>query len=202
MNRQKTPTSHMILGFIIVLLLIGLVGLFLWLVWQQISSGSTEVNVAIFSGSLTIVSSVIIVVLSRRFERQKAIEEEQRTKKIPVYSEFLDFWIKRVLLSAKHKKTITQKEMEQFLGDFTQKLMLWGSDEVVKEYVGLRRRSGTTTSREDAKQFLFDFEGIIYLIRSDLGHKNKDLEQGDLLRLFLTEDLNDAAKSLTDQEES
>ena len=44
---------------------------------------------------------------------------------------------------------------------------------------------------------MFQTEKIFYAIRHDLGHKNKNLERGDILRLFIN-DIDEVLEKIKD----
>jgi len=82
----------------------------------------------------------------------------------------------------------SEKETMEFFLGFNQKMMVWGSDKVLAAWVKWLR---ATTNQEALKQSpmlaLILYEDLILAIRRDLGHKNKDLKRGDVLRLFVTD---------------
>lgn len=128
------------------------------------------------------------MILTKYYERKRKIEQEIREKKIPMYVEFVEFWF-RVLYSKNITgKKIEEKEMIEFFSDFTQKVMVWGSDEVLILWSRYRR---TFVDIEDPKNVspekLFDFEDLLMAIRKDMGHKNKGVIKGDLLGLFIND---------------
>lgn len=81
-----------------------------------------------------------------------------------------------------------EKEMQEFFIEFTQKLMIWGSDEVVAQWSKYRRvlikhsEDGQSDSND-----MFELENLLLAIRKDTGHKNKNLKKGDLLGLFVND---------------
>jgi hypothetical protein len=70
---------------------------------------------------------------------------------------------------------------EAYHGTVPQKLITWASEPVLEEYASTL---GPYEEGEDAS--IFDFEKLLLTIRRDLGHSNKGLEEGDLLKQFLT----------------
>jgi len=197
--------KHRVKGCFSVLLALTLTTGFLWLLgylavtaWRYFSGLQKEVAVAIVAGAVTITVSVVSIVIAKYYERKRAVEQELREKKIPMYYEFVEFWFS-TLYKDKIKDTegeVTPEEHEKkmllFLKSFTQKLMVWGSDEVVGEWSRLRR-SWAKGERMSA-QSLFEFERLLLAIRRDAGHSNKKLKRGDLLGLFIN-DLDEPSAS-------
>lgn len=174
-----------ILGLIIIL---GGVGILVWLAWKLFTTASSDIVAAVITASFTLISGVLIVVYSRRQESKQEIEQEHRKQKIPIYDDFLLFYLGRLLGSRREGgKPLTEREMYKFRLEFTRRLMLWGSDEVVRKYSAMTK---VIEGEEDASRglkTLVYFEQLLYLIRADLGHKNEGLDSGDLLRLFVTD---------------
>ncbi len=77
--------------------------------------------------------------------------------------------------------------MVDFSSKFTQKLILWGSDNVLKEYSTLLKEFQSSNNKP--AHLMLVFEKLLYAIRSDVGHGNKGLGQRDLLTLFI-KDIN------------
>jgi hypothetical protein len=76
--------------------------------------------------------------------------------------------------------------------------MIWGSDDVFKEFATFRRQSVALAAKRqqtlpqgelsaESLQALLTFEKLLYAIRADVGHKNKGLVEGDLLSLFVND---------------
>ena len=79
----------------------------------------------------------------------------------------------------------------KFIGCYTEKLTIWGSDGVMKEWRNLRmgavsRGEGEVSNAEGA-QMLFRYESLLLEIRKDLGHKNHGFKRGTLLGLFVND---------------
>lgn len=77
----------------------------------------------------------------------------------------------------------------EFLRGFTQKLLVWGSDEVLREYVSFQKMAtlGAETEGMNPRASLLSLEQLMLAMRKDLGHKNKGLDPGDLLRTFVND---------------
>lgn len=83
------------------------------------------------------------------------------------------------------------KDMVRVFVNFNQEVMLWGSSDLIKSWAEFQKYFRTLgPSGEAGAQVLLVFENLIRQIRKDLGHSNKGLRQGDLLRAFIT-DLDD-----------
>ncbi|AVQ97744.1 hypothetical protein OBCHQ24_01290 [Oceanobacillus iheyensis] len=153
--------------------------------FEVFNSLQTEVAAAIVAAMATIIVSVLSVTIGKYLERKRVIENELREKKIPMYEEFVEFYFDLLMAKKINGKEMTQKEMMKFFNRFTQKLMVWGSDEVVKLWSNYRREFALKD--RDSMENMFEFEKLLLAIRKDTGHKNKHIEKADLLGLFVND---------------
>jgi len=90
-----------------------------------------------------------------------------------------------------------EKKIVEIIGSFTEEILVWGSDEVVKTWVEFRYANWEEGSDGRAShENLFRLEELFLALRKDLGLKNKKLDKGDLLRLFVN-DLQATGQSVT-----
>jgi hypothetical protein len=128
------------------------------------------------------------LVLSKHYERNRAIEQELREKKIPAYYEFVELWFSIVASRSAEEGEEAAEQSKQrtaLLMAFTQKVLVWGSDDVVAKWSRLRRRFGR--NEPFSQEMLFEFEQLLLAMRLDTGHANKRLKRGDLLGLFIND---------------
>jgi hypothetical protein len=169
---------------------LGFVGWLVWLAWvgartlfHWLGDVHSELAVAIVTGSLALSATVISLILTKYFEVRESIRQEHRTKKIPVYEELIGLFF-RVLFSEKiHKKAINPEELMADFVSLTQKLIVWGSDDVIREWGQFR----SVTSPRTNEEIMAIQEKIFLAIRQDLGHRNKKLPKGALMRLFIND---------------
>ena len=159
-------------------------------VLESLDSG---IAVAIIAAAATVFVSVLSIVIGKVYESRALIQKEHREKKIPVYEDLIKFMF-RVLMGTKTGDIPSEKEMIEFMSGFTQRMMVWGSDDVLYAWVQWRR---VLTNEADLKanpmKLILLYEKLILAIRRDLGHNNKGLKTGDVLALFV----NDIDQHLT-----
>lgn len=182
---KKTNTAFRMVGrwweyVIVAVLLLAIVFLF-GQAWKLFAGLQKEVAAALIAGATTIIVSVLSVSVARYYERKRVIEQEIRQKKIPMYNEFVEFWFNFLMSEKIASRKITDKEMMKFFNQFTQKLMVWGSDEVVRQWSLYRRSFSDIQSELDTSEAMFGFEKLLLAIRKDTGHKNNGIMRGDLL---------------------
>jgi len=155
--------------------------------WRVIRNLESDLAVAIVAAAASVLVSVLSIAVGRLFETRAKIQEQNREKKVPVYEELMEFMM-RVLLGNTLGKPVPEAEVIQFLMDFTQRIMVWGSDDVLLAWVKFRRQtiqSGAGNGKPlDA---IFIFEDIVKAMRRDLGHRNSGVERGDILALFVND---------------
>lgn len=156
-------------------------------VWTALSSVNPSLAVGIIAAGSTIFVSVVSVLISKRLEQKALIRNQQRDKKIPIYEELITFLFKIWRNAIDGTAQPTEKEMVDFMIGFTQKLLIWGSDEVVASFCKFRK------SGQDPKTIMFAIEDIWLAVRRDLGHDNKGISRGMLLGLIVT-DIDDYIK--------
>lgn len=183
--RKVNEIIKVVIGLAIIISIIYGLYLLVTYLFVVFTSLQKEVSAAIIAAMSTIIVSVLSITFGKYYERKRIIEQELREKKIPMYEEFIEFYF-NVLMSKKITgKEITQKEMVRFFNKFTQKLTVWGSDEVVSLWSNFRRK--TVENPHNTKENIFEFEKLLLAIRKDTGHKNKNIKQGDLLGLFIND---------------
>lgn len=181
---QKKGCAGPLIGLLAMLALVLLMVGSLWLSLRVLSA---QFVVAVIAGSATILLSVLFVIVSRHYERHREFEIEQRRRKLPAYEEFMGFWSRLFLTQETDGKPLPVDEIREFSAKFTQHLIIWGSDEVLKEYSTFRQKLNSVDSGrpENVRIMLIAFERLLYEIRKDIGHTNRSLEAGELLHTFV-----------------
>lgn len=142
----------------------------------------------------TITTAIITTLINKSNSLNLQIRTEQREKKALVYEELTEFFFKRIFASKTNadenlpSKEELEREVIGFLTSYTPKIIMWGSDEVLREFYLFRDISLKVESDPDK---VFDairkFEEVLFSIRRDLGHKNKGLKEGNILGLFVND---------------
>jgi hypothetical protein len=175
----------LIIGFIIIAgILIGL-----WYLitnfWRLLMSLQKEVSVAIIAAVSTVFVSVFSVTVVKYYEHKRMIDQELRQKNIPIYEGFIEFLFK--IWHQQHGKELSDKEMQKFVTEFNQKLIIWGSDDLIKQWSNYRKRCINVEEGSKNFEIMFDLEKLFLTIRKEIGHKNKDIEKGTILSMFIND---------------
>jgi len=176
-----------LLGFILLAAICYGVFIFMRAAMRILTSLNSDIAVAIIAAAATVFVSVLSIVLGKAYESRIIIQKEHREKKIPVYEDLIKFMF-RILMGEKTNDKPTEQEIIDFMSHFTQRIMVWGSDDVLVAWVKCRRAA---IDEEDIKKnpmkLMILYENLILTIRRDLGHKNKNIGEGDVLALFVND---------------
>ncbi len=154
------------------------------IVADNINKVDPNIVVASIAGAVTITGYFI----SRYLEKTKAIELQVREQKLPVYEEFIGFFLfilqdKEYLQLEDDEKN---KKLLEFMLTFTKKSLLWVSDETLLAVVKWRNEA-VNPSTQDPIAALRNLENLLFAFRKDVGHTNKNIKKGDLLSMFIND---------------
>lgn len=150
--------------------------------------------ISIVTAVATITTAIVTTLITKSNELKLQVRTEQRDKKALIYEELTGFFFK-IIFESKLKSEeepvsaeTKEKEIVEFLTSYTPKIIMWGSDEVLREFYLFR---STSLSVQSDPKKVFDvirkFEELLFSIRRDLGHKNKKLRKGNILGLFIND---------------
>ncbi|HDR7368032.1 TPA: hypothetical protein QCX21_005940 [Bacillus toyonensis] len=164
-------------------------GVFYSLSWfyQSFLSLDARISAALITGLFAILGASLSISIPKYFEKKKEIESYHRDQKSPMYKELLDYLFS-ILMGQKAGKQMSEKESIEFMSKFTQNIILWGSEDVIKQY-GIFRNyfmNRPVNKKTDLVEIKI-MEGLLLAVRKDMGYNNKHLETGDLLSLFIND---------------
>ncbi|NOZ45958.1 MAG: hypothetical protein GXO79_04165 [Chlorobi bacterium] len=180
-----------ILLFTISLIITALLGFLIYkiidLLFENFSKINPNIVVAIIAGTVTITGYFI----TRYFEKKKIIEQQIREQKLPVYEEFIDFLFS-IFKQTKNNKQINDKKLEEFFWSMNKKSILWLSDKTLKSYVTWKKLTSSYADVENKTEYdnliiMTSLENLLKDFREDIGHKNKNIVEGDILSLFIND---------------
>lgn len=99
---------------------------------------SNDVAATIIAAASTVLVSVGSVIATKIFEKRREIRKEHREKKIPVYEELMSFMLMVFLAEKVGEDQPTEEEITKFLMEFTEKIIVWGSDDVLSSFQKFR----------------------------------------------------------------
>jgi len=179
---ERSPLISVLVGLVL-LLAIG-TGLF-WLlrsVMNWIVSQDSQVAAASIAFLGTVTAGIGAVVISQQRTKSREIAEAHRPLKTELYMSFASE-IVELMRSGKGNAGLdakAQKRLEDFFFDFTTKIMMWGSPDVLAAY-GKFRRIG------ENREIVLLVDDVLQAMRNDLGLSNSNLKRGDLIKMLLTD---------------
>lgn len=186
-SQSNSLNARSILSFLIgILFLAG----FVWVLILAITKLPlmfAGLNPALFTAAATVIAAAFTVTAGRYFERRKEIEAAYRDKKTVIYDQFL-VELFRIFLESKVDQANANQEadpdMVKFLREHHRKLILWSGPQGLKAYSEWYRLLQTSPP---SAQTVLKLEKFFLALRADLGHSNKGLKEGDILRFILND---------------
>lgn len=131
-----------------------------------------------------IIVSVLSVLIAKHLEQKSLIAKEQREKKTPTYEELVEFLFLVIYGERLGRGSMSEQEMVERMIKFNQKAIIWGSDEVIGAFSSFRQ-----ISFEGAPPLTIavSIERMLFAIRKDLGHQNRNLHPGSILGTFIND---------------
>jgi hypothetical protein len=160
-----------IVGVVVALALIGGIG---WVVVRGI-----EKEPALVGSLATAMSAVVAVSVARNMEKRAELRQVHREQMAPLYAQLIE----RV-------RTVDQDEDEAaaFWTDLSSRLILYGPAPVIRAHLALSRHvAAAEQSGVPDMTMMLTLERLYRAMRADLGHDDKELQSGDLLRLYVTD---------------
>ena len=193
---------------------VGCIAFLAWLVikmFSWFSEAKADVKLSIVSAVLTALAAIITVLIAKKKEKEADFQRAQYQDKLSTYLSFVENVIAKFFLSPiskfKSEKEKKQYEEEKLatqirgIQDFTKNAILWGDGSVIHEtsrWLEILRNQNPPDVIAAMKQI----EPVLKAIREDLGHSNKKIEEGDILRLFIVDYDETIAKSRLTKEDN
>jgi hypothetical protein len=160
------------------LLIVGAGAVALWLVVRSLFS-----NPAV-AGPVIAASAALAVFAGGEFFTRQRVAQQYRWDKIaPTYKDFVS--LMRKLAKEGSDGAEPPPDLLAFMGEFSDLLLLWGSPDVIKAWVGMQRH--LEKGYEDEREIILDWAKVLLAIRKDLGHGDRKLDKRDLLRITITD---------------
>jgi len=184
---RKWPS--ILLGLVLLAALTAAMFLGLRALFQAFTSLNSGVATALVTAATTVVVAIVTTFFGRYLERRQAAERAQQERRVPVYEDFIKGMLQAMgaTVAPSQRKPMTEAQVLQVLGPFTQKVVVWGSDEVLRAWVDFRYRSMQGPPKDNPQATLYDLENLLLAFRKDLGLSNKRLRKGDLLKLWVND---------------
>jgi hypothetical protein len=179
MNKDKAHKDTA-LGLMVIILGLIIVGLTLWWLFTHIKQ---EVAASLLVGVLTATAAIWTARSTKLRDRELQIQAQQSTRREEVATRFMEnFW--NIAQNNFKSEEIKEKYMKDTLKDFMINGSLWLSDETLKIFVEYRLAAQSGAGSNTIAKYLAK---LMLGFRSDLGHKNKNLTEKDMLDVFIND---------------
>lgn len=150
----------------------------------------TTIAVALITGFLAFITVPVGKFLENRYSIKNKIREERQK----VYIDFLNWLIRNVL----NNEISNNKNIVEELKENQNKMVIYASDNVLKAWTDFKEsalnseKNKEGMNSEQASRFYLlneapKIENLILAIRRELGYKNKNIKQYDILKLYIND---------------
>lgn len=150
----------------------------------------------IVAAAVTASAAIVVAALTRAWTARAAVQAQHRAEVAPIYEaliqQYWDLLPPPGQAGPRPDVAAPLTPGEIALGDMhdktTQKLLLWGSPGVIAGWAKYQERvRKIPVGTSDPWLWLDAFEDLLLVLRNDLGHDDRALVAGDLLRTFLSD---------------
>lgn len=148
------------------------------------------IAVALVTGFLAFISAIVGKVVENKF----SIDNQIRKEKQEIYINFLDWLVNNVL----YAEISNNKNIVSELRDQQKKMTIYASDDVLKAWAAFKSISMNSAlnkqglCKEEKTRYYIEYEApyiekLILAIRKELGYKNKNIKDYDILKLYIND---------------
>ncbi|MBJ7297130.1 MAG: hypothetical protein JHC73_12620 [Dolichospermum sp.] len=182
-HSQQKPVNLFVSLVTVILLGIGLY-YFISALIDKLNSINSDLGKAIITGGVTVSIAVLTLVIGKLWEQQVKIQQDIREKKIPVYEKQIEIFFSLIFAGKNGDNQPTQEELGKAFQLFTEKLIIWGSPEVIQAWSEFKLYDWQNS---DSLEGFLKVEALLRAIRKDLGNSNSNLAVGDISKLFIND---------------
>ncbi len=185
LKTKKKDISMKHLTTFLGLVFIAVIAYFLWVTGKFFISIFTAANpdtaVGILGAMTTVLVGLAAVIITQRQTKLREIEEAHRAKKVDMYEKYVKLIGSAIAIDNKNitTKHPSQQTLINGLASYHEKLILWGSPDVVKTQLEFRQASN------EANKMLPAVDNMYKAIRKDIGLSNRGLNNLELVKMYL-----------------
>lgn len=159
--------------FLLGLLIVVLAGAGVWLLLKSLFSNASVAGPVIAASV-----AVIVFAGGEYFTRQRIAQQYRWDKVAETYTKFLDL-IRRI------GNDETPPDLEKFMAQFNNNLLLWGSPKVITAWIEMMRQS--EAGLDSNSQAVMLQRDLLRAIRKDFGQFDRKLDDRDLMKLLVND---------------
>jgi hypothetical protein len=148
---------------------------------DKLASIEGDLSKTLVTSSVTVIIAVFTLVGGKLYEQRLKIREDIRARKIPVYEKQIETFFAVFMGDKIGGRKLSERELAKAFTAFSEKLIVWGSSEVIQAWVKFR------TTKMDGTEGLKVMQDLFLAIRKDLGNDASKLKNHELLRLFVND---------------
>lgn len=167
--KRLTSFGQFLLGLIIVVL----IGAGIWLLLKSLFSNASVAGPVIAASV-----AVIVFAGGEYFTRQRIAQQYRWDKVASTYAQFLD-------LTRRIGNDDTPPDLGEFMAQFNNDLLLWGSPKVIAAWIEIVRQSEAGLDSNTKATMLQ--RDLLRAIRKDLGQFDRKLDDRDLMKLLVND---------------
>lgn len=161
---------------------------------DKLDSVDSDLSKALVAGSFTLFAAIAVHVIGKIWEQRMKQRQEVYAKKIPVYEKHVTTLF-NVIFAEKRGLEFDNVATVKSLTEITEKLMFWGSPEVIKTWQTFRDHDFEKSSEKNSLDGFGKFAELMLAIRKDVGNSNSGLKKADVLSLFINDYEAEVAKT-------
>jgi hypothetical protein len=168
--------SQTIYNFLVLVLVAAVLAGIGWLIYEAIDRQS-----ALLGTALTALAAIVAVFVGRWVERQTDAARARREHLAPIYED---------LIARFTDAQDQQRPVEELLRLFQRKVLIWGPGSLIASFQRWRASIPDDYDDEGAQpdiESFLNFEAFMRAMRSDVGTSNRDLAEGDLMRVLIND---------------
>ena len=193
MFKSKKDVFNFILGLIL-LIFFGYIAYKVAILFastlKKLFDNYPTIAVALVTGLLAFISAIVGKVVENKF----SIDNQIRKERQEIYINFLDWLVNNVL----YAEISNNKNIVNELRDQQKKMTIYASDNVLKAWSMFKNISMNSVlnkqglSKEEKTKYYIEneapyIEKLILAIRKELGYKNKNIKDYDILKLYIND---------------
>ena len=125
--------------------------------------------------------------------KKREVAARHFSEKKIAYKNFTDM-IFRLVQNAGTKNAVSQKDISKAIYNFRNEIIVWGDAETLRAYEGLSKGENPDADNGDT---LISMDTLLRAIRKDLGHNDRKLKKGEIVKIFLNDEGKEELDSLT-----
>lgn len=173
-----------VVQFVLSLAVLIVIGYGVFLILRDLLGKMGALNDNIIAAFVAALTAVFGYWYTQKQSKEKDIAESHRSKKIELCQSFMDILLSMMNASRENKpvdpKNIDKELLDKF-NNINSGIILWGSPNIIKSWLLFKQESKPDSTATP----LFRMDDVLRAFRKELGHSNRGLKEGDLIKIFL-----------------